>query len=61
MITGAEQLAVLYGSKFKFDLEARDKELHEIIDTIKLDYENGKQGVASLPNESSLQAVPLSV
>ena len=52
-ITGAEQLKVLYGSQFKFDVEVKNKELRETIDKVKKDSESGIENVSKSASESS--------
>lgn len=59
MMTGAEQLTVLYGSKFKFDLKARNKELQEIIDTVKRDYKNNSRVVPKSAKRIIITGCPL--
>ncbi|MCL2234847.1 MAG: 2-hydroxyacyl-CoA dehydratase family protein [Defluviitaleaceae bacterium] len=40
-IMGAEQLKLNYGQLFKFDLEAKNAELRQMIDKVKADYDSG--------------------
>lgn len=42
-ITGLEQMQILFGAQFKFDYDAKCKELRQTIDRIKADYETGVQ------------------
>ncbi len=42
-ITGLEQLQILFGSQFKFDLDKKVKELRSAIDDIKAAYERGEK------------------
>ena len=58
-ITGAEQLKVLYGSQFKFDLEAKNKELREIIDKVKKDYESSVENVSKTAKRILITGCPL--
>jgi benzoyl-CoA reductase/2-hydroxyglutaryl-CoA dehydratase subunit BcrC/BadD/HgdB len=58
-ITGAEQLKVLYGSQFKFDYEAKNKELRETIDRVKKDYESGIQNVSESAKRILITGCPL--
>jgi benzoyl-CoA reductase/2-hydroxyglutaryl-CoA dehydratase subunit BcrC/BadD/HgdB len=58
-ITGAEQLKVLYGSQFKFDIEAKNKELRETIDKVKNDYENGVENVSKTAKRILITGCPL--
>jgi benzoyl-CoA reductase/2-hydroxyglutaryl-CoA dehydratase subunit BcrC/BadD/HgdB len=58
-ITGAEQLKVLYGSQFKFDLETKNKELRETIDKVKKDYESGVGNVSKDARRILITGCPL--
>ena len=44
-ITGQEQTQILFGAQFKFDYEAKLRELRETIDRIKADYDAGARKV----------------
>jgi len=46
MMNGAEQLKVLYGSKFKFDLASRNSELREIIDVLDKRYDDNIRDIS---------------
>ena len=58
-ITGAEQLKVLYGSQFKFDNEAKNKELRETIDKVKKDYEDGLSNVSPTAKRILITGCPM--
>ena len=58
-ITGAEQLKVLYGSQFKFDLETKNEELRTTIDKVKTDYENGVRNVPASAKRILITGCPL--
>jgi benzoyl-CoA reductase/2-hydroxyglutaryl-CoA dehydratase subunit BcrC/BadD/HgdB len=58
-ITGSEQLKVLYGSQFKFDHDAKNKELRATIDKIKQDYENGVRNVPESAKRILITGCPL--
>ncbi|MDD4593384.1 MAG: double-cubane-cluster-containing anaerobic reductase [Parabacteroides sp.] len=58
-ISGREQLKVLYGSQFKFDIEAKNKELRETIDKVKADYENGVENVPKTAKRILITGCPL--
>ena len=58
-ITGAEQLKVLYGSQFKFDIEAKNKELRAVIDKIKQDYRDGVENVSRTAKRILITGCPL--
>ena len=58
-ITGAEQLKVLYGSQFKFDNEAKNRELRTTIDKVKKDYENGVENVPATAKRILITGCPL--
>lgn len=58
-ITGAEQLKVLYGSQFKFDIEAKNKELRETIEKVKTDYANGVENVSKTAKRILITGCPL--
>ena len=58
-ITGAEQLKVLYGSQFKFDYEAKNKELREVIDKVKKGYEDGVENVSKDAKRILITGCPL--
>ena len=59
-MTGSEQLKVLYGSQFKFDLETKNEELHRIIDKVKTDYECGVRNVSTSARQILITGCPLS-
>ena len=58
-ITGAEQLAVLYGSHFKFNLEEKNKELRATIDKVKKGYESGVENVSKSAKRILITGCPL--
>jgi benzoyl-CoA reductase/2-hydroxyglutaryl-CoA dehydratase subunit BcrC/BadD/HgdB len=58
-MTGAEQLKVLYGSQFKFDLETKNEELRLTIDKVKTDYENGVRNVPASAKRILITGCPL--
>jgi benzoyl-CoA reductase/2-hydroxyglutaryl-CoA dehydratase subunit BcrC/BadD/HgdB len=58
-ITGAEQLKVLYGSQFKFDIEVKNKELRETIDKVKRDYDSGVENVSKSTKRILITGCPL--
>ncbi|MDD2217247.1 MAG: double-cubane-cluster-containing anaerobic reductase [Eubacteriales bacterium] len=58
-ITGAEQLKVLYGSQFKFDIEQKNKELRDTIDKVKTDYANGIENVSNDAKRILITGCPL--
>ena len=58
-ITGAEQLKVLYGSQFKFDIEVKNKELRATIDKVKQDYKNGAGTVSNTAKRILITGCPL--
>lgn len=58
-ITGSEQLKVLYGSQFKFDYEVKNKELRNIIDKVKKDYEDGVENVSKSAKRILITGCPL--
>ncbi len=58
-ITGTEQLKVLYGSQFKFDYESKNKELRDVIDKVKKDYEDGVENVSKLAKRILITGCPL--
>lgn len=60
-ITGAEQLKVIYGSQFKFDYVAKNKELRDTIDKVKKDYENGVENVSKTAKRILITGCPLAV
>ncbi|NLY46691.1 MAG: 2-hydroxyacyl-CoA dehydratase [Tissierella sp.] len=58
-ITGTEQLKVLYGSQFKFDYESKNKELRDVIDKVKKDYEDGVENVSKSAKRILITGCPL--
>jgi len=58
-ITGAEQLKVLYGSQFKFDMEAKNRELRATIDKVREEYENGVENVSKNAKRILITGCPL--
>ena len=59
-ITGAEQLKILYGAQFKFDYESKNRELRDVIDKIKKDYEDGVENVSKSAKRILITGCPLS-
>lgn len=59
-ISGTEQLKVLYGSQFKFDYESKNKELRNVIDKIKQNYEDGVENVSKSAKRILITGCPLS-
>lgn len=58
-LTGAEQLKVLYGSQFKFDPEAKNKELRDTVDRIKKERESGAEKVPKSAKRILVTGCPL--
>ncbi|ACL21927.1 double-cubane-cluster-containing anaerobic reductase [Desulfitobacterium hafniense] len=58
-ITGAEQLKVLYGSQFKFDPEAKNREIRETIDKVKADQAKGVENVSPAAKRILITGCPL--
>ena len=58
-ITGAEQLKILYGSQFKFNIEEKNRELRDTIDKIKRDYESGVSNVPKAAKRILITGCPL--
>ena len=58
-ISGAEQLKVLYGSQFKFDLSVKNNELREIIEKVKNGKENGAGSVSESAKRILITGCPL--
>ncbi|EHL07094.1 2-hydroxyglutaryl-CoA dehydratase, D-component [Desulfitobacterium hafniense DP7] len=58
-ITGAEQLKVLYGSQFKFDPEAKNREIRETIDKVKADQAKGVENVSPTAKRILITGCPL--
>jgi len=58
-ITGAEQLKVLYGAQFKFDYEAKNKELRSVIDKVKQGYANGVENVSKTAKRIVITGCPM--
>jgi len=59
MMTGAEQLKVLYGSKFKFDLEDKNEEICGIIEKVKTNYETSEHSVSESTRRILITGSPL--
>jgi benzoyl-CoA reductase/2-hydroxyglutaryl-CoA dehydratase subunit BcrC/BadD/HgdB len=58
-ITGTEQLKVLYGAQFKFDMEAKNRELRETIDKVKADAAKGVENVPKSAKRILITGCPL--
>ncbi|SHH60115.1 Benzoyl-CoA reductase/2-hydroxyglutaryl-CoA dehydratase subunit, BcrC/BadD/HgdB [Sporobacter termitidis DSM 10068] len=58
-MTGAEQLKVLYGSQFKFDIEEKNKELRETIDKLKAEAAVGAEKVPASSKRILITGCPL--
>lgn len=58
-MTGKEQLSVLYGSQFKFDCEAKNRELRAAIEKARRNCENGAGGVSAAAKRILLTGCPL--
>jgi benzoyl-CoA reductase/2-hydroxyglutaryl-CoA dehydratase subunit BcrC/BadD/HgdB len=58
-ITGTEQLKVLYGAQFKFDTDAKNKELRETIDKVKAEAANGVANVSKTAKRILITGCPL--
>ncbi|MCL2169831.1 MAG: 2-hydroxyacyl-CoA dehydratase family protein [Defluviitaleaceae bacterium] len=58
-IMGAEQLKLNYGQLFKFDLQAKNVELREMIDKVKADYEAGVRNVPDSAKRIMITGCPL--
>lgn len=58
-MTGAEQLKVLYGSQFKFDMDVKNKELRDAIDKVKADAANGALNVSKSAKRIMITGCPL--
>jgi len=58
-MNGIEQLKVLSGSKFIFDLEAKNEDLRDIIDKLRTDYENGVRNVPASAKRILITGCPL--
>jgi len=58
-MNGIEQLKVLSGSKFMFDLEAKNEDLRGVIDKLKADYESGVRNVPESAKRILITGCPL--
>jgi benzoyl-CoA reductase/2-hydroxyglutaryl-CoA dehydratase subunit BcrC/BadD/HgdB len=58
-MTGAEQLKVLYGSQFKFDIEEKNRELRETIDKVKAEAARGAGTVPDTAKRIIITGCPL--
>ncbi|MCL2619335.1 MAG: 2-hydroxyacyl-CoA dehydratase family protein [Defluviitaleaceae bacterium] len=58
-IMGSEQLKLNYGQLFKFDLEEKNKELRQMIDKVKMDYDNGVRNVPENAKRILVTGCPL--
>lgn len=58
-ITGAEQLKILYGSQFKFDIEEKNEELRDVIEKIKEEAREGESKVSNTSRRILITGCPL--